>query len=394
VEPDAQRIEWIADELHQERLDALICGAPEHVLMLTGYWPVTGNSLAVVTANREVTILAPADEEVLAKESWADQVITFKAGSLDELYSTTLPVVSTLDELLVRQRLTHGRLGYDASPMMRPASYVAQQVYQNAFCAAARPAQWVDSGQMLSRLRSRLTSREIERVRQSCEAARVGFESVKGRIRTGMTESAVASALQAAVLEHSDLNVHRGLAFAFCMSGPNSYEAFAAFQRSRCRTIQNGDLVLLHCNSCIDGFWTDMTRTFVVGGHDDRQKAFLTAIFEARSAALQKIRPSVVASHVDAAARNVMRSHRFEKQFKHPTGHGVGFAAIDHNAIPRIHPASDDVLEEGMVLNIEPGIYLEGYGGARQCDMVAVTATGYELLTDFFSTAESVILQS
>jgi len=64
-------------------------------------------------------------------------------------------------------------------------------------------------------------------------------------------------------------------------------------------------------------------------------------------------------------------------------GHGIGFAAISANARPRIHPASDEILETGMTFNIEPSIYIEGYGGARHCDMVAVTSNGMELLTDF-----------
>lgn len=180
------------------------------------------------------------------------------------------------------------------------------------------------------------------------------------------------------------------MCFAYCMSGPDAYEAFAAYQRSRSRGIEKGDLVLLHCNSCVDGFWTDITRTFVVGEADARQRKIFDAIFAAREAALKAIRPGASGAQVDAAAREVMRDHGFEKAFKHPTGHGVGFVAIDHNARPRIHPVSEDVLEVGMVFNVEPGIYIKGVGGARHCDMVVVTDNGYELLTDFLSRAQSV----
>ena len=94
------------------------------------------------------------------------------------------------------------------------------------------------------------------------------------------------------------------MCFAFCMSGANAYEAFAAYQRSRGRRIETGDLVLLHCNSCVDGFWTDITRTFVVGEADGRQKRIFDAIFAAREAALKAIRPARTAT-ADAAARQV-----------------------------------------------------------------------------------------
>jgi Xaa-Pro aminopeptidase len=91
----------------------------------------------------------------------------------------------------------------------------------------------------------------------------------------------------------------------------------------------------------------------------------------------------VRASEVDLAARDVLRRQGFEKEFSHSLGHGVGFASISANARPRIHPKSDEVLETGMTFNIEPAVYLEGYGGARHCDMVAVTESGMQLLTGF-----------
>ena len=91
----------------------------------------------------------------------------------------------------------------------------------------------------------------------------------------------------------------------------------------------------------------------------------------------------MLASEVDRAARETLKAYGFEKEFKHPTGHGVGFSAISHNARPRIHPQSKEVLEPGMVFNIEPAVYIEGYGGIRHCDMVAITDTGVEVLTPF-----------
>jgi Xaa-Pro aminopeptidase len=91
----------------------------------------------------------------------------------------------------------------------------------------------------------------------------------------------------------------------------------------------------------------------------------------------------VKAADVDAAAREVLKTRGFGPQFKHSTGHGVGFSALDANAKPRLHPKSGDTLEPGMVFNVEPAIYFDGYGGMRHCDMVAVTDSGAELLTPF-----------
>ena len=138
-------------------------------------------------------------------------------------------------------------------------------------------------------------------------------------------------------------------------------------------------------NSYADGYWTDVTRTYVIGKPDDRRQQMFDAISAARQAALNAIRPGVKAADIDSAARNVLKARGFGPQFRHSTGHGVGFSAIDANEKPRLHPKSEDALEVGMVFNVEPAIYFEGYGGMRHCDMVAVTDSGAEVLTSFQS---------
>src|SRR5262245_19692764 len=110
-----------------------------------------------------------------------------------------------------------------------------------------------------------------------------------------------------------------------------------------------GDFVLTHCNSHLDGYWTDITRTYCMGEPSGRQQKMYTAVFEARQAALAAVRPGAKAADVDHAGRDVMRPHGFANDFKHPTGHGVGFAAIDHNALARLRSAIRGPLETGMV---------------------------------------------
>jgi Xaa-Pro aminopeptidase len=115
------------------------------------------------------------------------------------------------------------------------------------------------------------------------------------------------------------------------------------------------------------------------------------AILEASRAGIGAVRPGMNASEVDTAVRNVLSERGFGEQFKHGAGHGVGFSAIDHRAIPRLKPNSPDTLESGMIFNIEPGIYFEDYGGIRQCDMVLVTQAGAEVLTPFHDMIGSLV---
>ena len=104
-------------------------------------------------------------------------------------------------------------------------------------------------------------------------------------------------------------------------------------------------------------------RTYSLGAVDDRRRRIYAAVFAARAAAMETIGNGAKAADVDRAARDILVARGFGAEFKHGTGHGAGHPAISANALPRLHPHSADVLNTGMVFNVEPAIYLEGYGG-------------------------------
>jgi Xaa-Pro aminopeptidase len=151
--------------------------------------------------------------------------------------------------------------------------------------------------------------------------------------------------------------------------------------------------VLLHCNSYCEGLWTDITRTFWIDAPTDRHRAIHDAVMAASRSALAVIQPGVRAATVDRAARDAMISRGLGEAFKHPTGHGVGFAAIDHTAPPQIRADGEGVLQPGMVFNVEPGAYIAGQCGVRHCDMVLVTENGVECLTPFQASLEDLTVR-
>jgi Xaa-Pro aminopeptidase len=171
--------------------------------------------------------------------------------------------------------------------------------------------------------------------------------------------------------------------FAYCMSGPNSAQAYGPYSRSRMRRIEAGDLVILRCHSYADGYWADIARTYFVGVLPQAKRRMFDAVLIARDAVLSAIRPGVKAAELDHIARSVLEARSLGAAFKHATGHGAGFGALDHTARPRLHPKSDDVLEPGMVLNVEPSVYIRELGGVRESSMVAVTENGVEILSPF-----------
>ena len=138
------------------------------------------------------------------------------------------------------------------------------------------------------------------------------------------------------------------------------------------------------------GFWTDITRTYTLQLRRKSRRKCKPRFWQHAMLRSMRSRRIRVRQKWIAAAREVIEDFGLGQYLKHGTGHGVGFSPMSAYSIPRVHAGSPDVLREGMVFNVEPAVYIEGYGGVRHCDMVVVTRSGYELLTDFQSDIESL----
>ncbi|HET6936093.1 MAG TPA: Xaa-Pro peptidase family protein [Candidatus Angelobacter sp.] len=392
---DRERISLIKDALHRDGADALVVSLPRHVLMLTGYYPVVGTSIAICTREGHVGLIAPEDENAFAQQGWADSIQYFHPASLDNLQSVTASAVAALKSLASETQMAVAVLAIESGPSSEPATYSAMNLYgaelQRIVADAFPPARLVAAKDMLSQLAAVKTPAELSRIRLACSVAASGFEAGRAGIAPGISEIDLASYFTAQFASAAaSAAIDRQHAFLYSMSGPNSARAYYAYAHSRSRKLGRNDSVLVHCNSQVGGYWTDITRTYFLGQPSAEDQSVRQAVLEARDAAIAAVKPGAKASDVDAAARNVIAKHGFGDGFKHATGHGVGFGAIDAHALPRIHPKSDDVLEPGMVFNIEPAVYRDGIHGVRQCEMVAVTSSGVELLTPFQSGTEAL----
>ncbi|MCK5845744.1 MAG: aminopeptidase P family protein [Victivallales bacterium] len=146
------------------------------------------------------------------------------------------------------------------------------------------------------------------------------------------------------------------------------------------RRLRNGDVVLFDMGTIFDGYASDMTRTFVFGQARAVFRDIYEAVFNAQMAALEGLKAGVKCSDADSLARNVIDADGYGELFVHSLGHGVG---LDVHEPPALSKASDSVLESGMVVTVEPGIYRPGWGGVRIEDLVVVTDNGCENLTKF-----------
>jgi Xaa-Pro aminopeptidase len=271
---------------------------------------------------------------------------------------------------------------------MQPSSYAASNQFRSSLPGLLRElhpdSTYIACDDLLESMKAVKTVKELELMQKASDVAAAGFAMAETCIQPGLREIEIAAAVQAAFeVSPQAKSLQRSYGYFFCMSGPNSATAAAAYARTRQRVIEQGDLVMIHANTCADGYWTDVTRTYTAGVPSERQNDLRIAIDEARKASLCAIRPGVAGSDVDRAARSVMESHGLGEAFKHAAGHGIGFAAANPNGRPRIHPLSPDILDAGMTFNIEPAAYFDGYGGMRHCDVIAVTADGAKVMADF-----------
>ncbi len=385
---DPERKTRVAEALGESLLDAMICNSASAVLLLSGYWPVMGASVVVFTKEGEVHVVLPEDEVDLAQRTSDASLIPYQPGTLAALTSPIDAIEEPLRGLSAKLRLSNATIGLQCGEGMQTASYASSYHFRSSLYGLLQrllpKANYRSCDNDLKQMEACKTAKELEGIQRASDIAFAGFEHAAQTIQVGKREAEVAACLQGTFQASPRAQaVERSYGFFFCMSGPNSARAAAAYACTRQRTIEAGDLVMIHANTCADGYWTDITRTYTAGRPSDRQAAMRSAILEARKEALLAIRPGVAAREVDCAARDVMSKHGFGDAFKHSTGHGVGFAAANAKALPRIHPHSPDVLEEGMTFNVEPAAYFDGYGGMRHCDIVVVTSDGATVITDF-----------
>ena len=197
--------------------------------------------------------------------------------------------------------------------------------------------------------------------------------------RAGRTEREIAADIECALAAAG----FEDRAFeTIVASGPRSALPHARPGR---RQLAGGDLVVLDFGGVYDGYCVDLTRAASVGEPGGEAVRLHAAVLAAQTAAIAAVRPGVRASAVDEAARGVLRERGLAEAFQHGTGHGLG---LEVHEAPRIAPAerlqgpgADVVLEAGMVVTIEPGVYIPGQGGVRVEDDVLVTASGCEVLT-------------
>ena len=225
---------------------------------------------------------------------------------------------------------------------------------------------------IITKMRSIKSQSELENIKKSQRITEKVFDHALKFIEPGMTELLVATELEFFAKKLGA----KSTAFEFIIaSGENSAVPHSSVSE---REIQNNDVILIDIGVNFNGYMSDMSRTIFIGSVSEKQKEVYNLVLEAQNLAISRIKPGLKCSKLDYTVRKFIDSTKYKDMFLHSTGHGVG---LNIHERPFISFKSEDVFEEGMVVTVEPGIYISKEFGIRIEDMVLVTKNGSENLT-------------
>jgi Xaa-Pro aminopeptidase len=225
---------------------------------------------------------------------------------------------------------------------------------------------------IVENLRMTKSPEEIAQIRKSVRVNSEAYARTLRRVRLGMRERDIAAELD------YQMRLHGAEKPAFDTIVAAGERSALPHAQPTGRKLEENDLLLIDMGACLDGYMSDMTRMAFLGIPNKRVRTLYSAVLEAQTAAIEAVRPGVTAARVDGAAREVLKRHGLDRQFVHSTGHGLG---LEIHEGPRIGKKDPTKLLAGMVITIEPGAYVDGWGGVRIEDTVLVTTSGYEVLT-------------
>ncbi|MGQ9540179.1 MAG: M24 family metallopeptidase [Armatimonadota bacterium] len=232
--------------------------------------------------------------------------------------------------------------------------------------------EWVPTNGVVENLRMVKDAQEIASIRNACGIADAAFQHIQLFLQPETVEIDVAMELEFFMRRQG---ARRPAFESIVASGENSAIPHAEVSERR---FQPGDFVTLDFGAEVDGYCSDVTRTVVIGRATTEQRRIYETVLEAQLRAIEAIKPGVKGADIDAIARQVITDAGYGDYFTHSLGHSLGLMVHDGDGFSQ---KSELVLEPGMVLTVEPGIYIEGFGGVRIEDDVLVTEEGAEVLT-------------
>lgn len=353
--PDARttRLRALADGLTAAHLDGLLVTGSANIRYLTGF---SGSSALVFVTPHDTLLITDFRYQTQAAEEvgGAARVVVEPNSLWNGLW----------------QRL--GELpGVQAAGF--ESAHLVHRDFQRLLEAGSR-WQWRPTLDHVEALRERKDGDELARIDAAVRAAEQALTQTLPAVQEGMTELEVAGVLESALRQAGS----DGFAFpSIVASGPNAALPHA---RPTDRRIRRGDFLLIDFGARVEGYCSDITRTFALGPATTEQRDFYEVVRQANERAVKAIRPGMTGRDADGVARGYIQDRGYGDLFGHSLGHGIG---LEVHESPRLARTAEGVLVEGAVVTVEPGLYRPGWGGVRIEDDVHLGAAGARVLTRF-----------
>ena len=337
--------------IRRKRLDALLVTNETNVHYLTGF---TGDSSY---------LLLSSDDEIICSDSRYTTQLERECPQIERLIQTQKTDMNATVARALR-KLDVAQVGVEADSL----SVAAHQ----RLADAVKQAEFLPTSGIVEKLREIKDAQEIRLLREAIRQAEQAFTALRATLAGHETERQIAAELEYLVRRCG------GDGFSFepvIAAGPNAALPHARASDAR---IVGATHLLIDWGANHRRYKSDLTRVLLTSRIPSKLKRIYGVVSAAQAAAIDAIEPGVPASQVDRAARSVIDDAGFGRYFGHGLGHGIG---LDIHEGPRINSRNDEPLKPGMVITVEPGIYLPGYGGIRIEDDVLVTRTGHDVLS-------------
>ncbi|MCL6598452.1 MAG: Xaa-Pro peptidase family protein [Alicyclobacillus macrosporangiidus] len=350
------RLDRLRAEMAARGLEAMLVSSPENRRYVSGFTGTSANVL--VTADRALVITDFRYTQQAKAQCTGFEVVQQQASHAGAFLELLAEVVQSLGVKAVgfeQDYLTYGEV----------ERYRALEKTVPGFT-------WVPVSGVVERLRIVKDEAEIAILEEAARIADEAFEHVLGVLRPGLTERDVALELEIQMRKRGA----SGAAFDTIVA--SGWRSAMPHGVASDKVLEAGDLVTMDFGALYQGYCSDLTRTVVIGKANPRQREIYERVLEAQRLALAAVRPGTTGRELDAVARDALARHGLAEAFGHSLGHGIGLAIHED---PRISKSGEDVLEPGMVITIEPGVYLPEWGGVRIEEDVLVTPDGGRVLT-------------
>lgn len=349
----------VREKMESQGLPALLVNSIENAAWMTGF---TGSNANIVVTPADALFITDSRYTVQAQNEVSDMPVT----------SFSSPV--QMDDFVADQLKQMG-----VSKVAFEAANTTFEQYQK-LKGKLNGIELVPAADLFSDLRLIKTPEEVQKIREACALADSCFDHVLRMLQPGVSEWDIGLEIE--------FYFRRNMAeIGFPPIVASGWRSALPHGRASDKKLEAGDFVTLDFGAKLDGYCSDITRTMVLAPLSDRHREIYDAVLRAQMAALQGMKPGMLASDADALSRNSLAEAGLAQYFGHGLGHGLGRNVHDGG---RLGPNSKTILEPGQVWTVEPGVYIEGFGGVRIEDDVVVTETGVEILTN--STKELLVL--